>query len=167
MDEAEVFTALVREHQAMVFSIAYHFLRDRHHAEDVAQEVFLRLSNRHTSLESPEHLRFWLRKVTSRFCIDELRRRPARTMASLEEVPEPAAESTQSDLLVSEHLRRLVAELPDHARMAVILRYQEGMEPSEIAEVLKESVNTVKSRLQRALATLRAKFEPLGEGVRP
>lgn len=167
MGEAEDFAAIVRGHQSMVFSIAYHFLRDRAHAEDIAQEVFLRLSRRLSTVETPEHLRFWLRKVTARLCIDELRRRPFRAVASLEEVSEPAVEPSQADFLVSEHLRRLVAGLPEHARMAVILRYQEEMEPAEIAEVLKESVNTVKSRLQRALASLREGFESLGEGVRP
>lgn len=166
-EKTEAFTALVRGHQSMVFSIAYHFLRDRAHAEDIAQEVFLRLSGRFASLESPEHLRFWLRKVTSRLCIDEIRRRPPRMLARLEEVPEPASEPHQADVLVSEHLRRLVAGLPEAARMTIILRYQEEMEPAEIAEVLNESVHTVKSRLQRALATLREGFEPLGEGVRP
>jgi len=165
MGEAESFAAVLREHQSMVFSIAYHFLRDPAHAEDVAQEVFLRLSERLATLETPEHRRFWLRKVTARLCIDELRRRPSRTMRSLDEVPEPAAEPFHTDILVSEQLRRLVAGLPEQARMAVILRYQEEMEPAEIAEVLKESVHTVKSRLQRALATLREGFQ--GRGVCP
>lgn len=165
--EGDTFTPLVHAHKAMVFSIAYHFLRDPAYAEDIAQEVFFRLSERLSILETPEHLKFWLRKVTSRLCIDELRRRPSRPMASLEEVEEPASDTAQTDILVSDHLRRLVAGLPEAARMTVILRYQEEMEPAEIAEVLNESVNTVKSRLQRALATLREGFEPLGEGVRP
>jgi RNA polymerase sigma-70 factor (ECF subfamily) len=165
MGQAETFAAVLQEHQSMVFSIAYHFLRDPAHAEDIAQEVFLRLSERLGTLETPEHRRFWLRKVTARLCIDELRRRPSRSLRSLDEVPEPVSEFHQEDFLVSEQLRRLVAGLPEHARMAVILRYQEEMEPAEIAEVLKESVNTVKSRLQRALATLREGFQ--GRGVGP
>ncbi|HEX9082373.1 MAG TPA: sigma-70 family RNA polymerase sigma factor, partial [Holophagaceae bacterium] len=67
----------LRDHQAMVFSIALHCLRDRALAEDVAQEVFLRLSTRLETLQSPDHLARWLRKVTSNLCIDQIRRHPS------------------------------------------------------------------------------------------
>jgi len=122
----------------------------------VAQEVFFRLSRRLDSIESPEHLVRWLRKVTSRLCIDELRRRPPLATADLEELAGP--DPDPADPLMSERLRRLVGALPPSARMAIILRFQEDMDPSEIAEALEESVNTIKSRLQRALASLRAGF---------
>jgi RNA polymerase sigma-70 factor (ECF subfamily) len=59
------FARLVRQHQAMVFSVAWHFLRDRALAEELAQEVFLALYQHLGTLESPEHILFWLRKVTT------------------------------------------------------------------------------------------------------
>lgn len=167
LDEVDLFARLVREHQSMVFSIAYHALRDPAQAEDIAQEAFLRLAERHRSLASPDHIRFWLRQVTSRLCIDELRRRALRPVASLEGLPEPVAEACPSDLWASEQLRRLVAELPDAARLAIVLRYQEDLDPTEIAQLLKESVHTVKSRLQRALNTLRTRIDTLNGGRRP
>lgn len=149
-------------HQSMVFSIALHCLRDRALAEDIAQEVFLRLSTRLDTLHSQEHLVNWLRTVTSRLCIDEIRRRPARSAISLETVAEPAAECQEADPLLSKHLRRMVAELPGQARLAIILRYQEDLEPREIADILNESVHTIKSRLQRGLAMLRTGLERVG-----
>ena len=77
--------------QAMVFSIALHFLRDRQAAEELAQDVFLHLHQHLESLKSPEHITFWLRKVTSHRCIDYSRRRKW-SQVSLDEVPElPAA----------------------------------------------------------------------------
>jgi RNA polymerase sigma-70 factor (ECF subfamily) len=152
----------LRDHQAMVYSIALHSLRDRARAEDVAQEVFLRLSTRLGALQSPEHLVNWLRTVTSRLCIDEIRRHPAGRTLHLEAVGEPAAEAGEADPLLSAHLRRLVAGLPGPARLALILRYQEDLDPREIATLLDESVHTTKSRLQRGLATLRAGLERLG-----
>lgn len=153
---------VLRDHQAMVFSIALHCLRDRARAEDIAQEVFLRLSTRLESLQSQAHLVNWLRTVTSRLCIDEIRRHPVRRSLSLEAVPEPEAEGGDTDPLLSEHLRRLVAELPEQARLAIVLRYQEDLEPREIAGVLNESIHTVKSRLQRGLAMLRNGLERVG-----
>ena len=152
----------LRDHQSMVFSIALHSLRDRSLAEDIAQDVFLRLSTRLDTLQSPGHLVNWLRTVTTRLCIDEIRRRPARSALSLEGVAEPAAESREADPLLSDHLRRMVAGLPDQARLAIILRYQEDLEPREIADILNASVHTIKSRLQRGLAILRADLERMG-----
>ena len=72
------FAELVREHQAMVYSLARYFLRDAAIAEDVAQEVFLHLYQNLTSIESPAHLKFWLRKVAGHRCIDYTRRQKAR-----------------------------------------------------------------------------------------
>jgi RNA polymerase sigma-70 factor (ECF subfamily) len=64
-------------------------------------------------------------------------------------------------------LRKLVASLPDAARMIVVLRFEEDMEPREIAETLGVPVATVKSRLRRTLALLRGKAQRLmGESIR-
>jgi RNA polymerase sigma-70 factor (ECF subfamily) len=152
------FAQIVREHQGMVFSLAYHFLRDRSLAEELAQEVFLLLHQNLSAMKSSAHLTYWLRKVTSHRCIDQTRRLKVRPQISLEDVPEPAGVTSTSDPLLSEALRRVVATLPEKARMVVLLRYQEDLEPAEIAEVLKMPVNTVKSHLRRSLATLREKL---------
>jgi len=61
------------------------------------------------------------------------------------------------DPIADEQLRRLVASLPEKFRMVVLLRYQEDLDPEDIARVLDVSVNTVKSQLQRALTMLRQK----------
>jgi len=152
----------LKDHQSMVFSIAFHSLRDRALAEEIAQEAFLRLSTRLHTLHSRDHLVHWLRTVTTRLCIDEIRRHPAGATVSLEGQAEPAVESPEADPLLSEHLRRLVAGLPRQARLAIVLRYQEDLEPREIAGLLEESVHTIKSRLQRGLAMLRSGLEQMG-----
>ena len=69
------FADLMARHQAMVFSCAFHFVRDRSAAEELAQDVFLQLFRDLPSLSSPDHITFWLRKVTSHRCIDYARRR--------------------------------------------------------------------------------------------
>jgi RNA polymerase sigma-70 factor (ECF subfamily) len=150
------FAGIVRQQQGMVFSIALHFLRDRQAAEEIAQDVFLHLHQHLDSLKSPEHITFWLRKVTSHRCIDFTRRRKW-SQVSLDDVPELAATSTARDPLLQRKLRQLVASLPEMARAVVILRYQEDLTPTEIAEVLTMPVATVKSHLQRSLAMLREK----------
>jgi RNA polymerase sigma-70 factor (ECF subfamily) len=158
------FEEIVRQHQGMVFSMACHFLRDRSLAEELAQEVFLNLHQNLRSIKSPEHLVFWLRKVTSHRCIDQSRRQKVRPQVSLEDVPEPAIAATENDLFLSEMLRRVVDTLPEKARLVVILRYQEDLDPGEIASVLNMPLNTVKSHLRRSLSSLRDKLSrTLGE----
>jgi RNA polymerase sigma-70 factor, ECF subfamily len=155
--DATAFAEIVREHQSMVFSLAFHFLHDRGHAEDVAQDVFLRLYQNMASIKSGKHLVFWLRKVTCRRSVDKIRRSPKHVAASLDDVAEPVAESRDADPLLSEKLRRLVVSLPEDSRAVIILRYQEELELAEIAEILDLPLNTVKSRLQRSLEVLREK----------
>ncbi len=156
------FAELVREHQTMVFSIAYHFLHDRAAAEELAQDVFLQLHKSLPGLTSPEHVEFWLRKVTSHRCIDYSRRR--RPELPLEEVPELASHPNTGDPLLARRLRRLVATLPENLRLVTILRYQEDLDPDEIAKLLGVPLNTVKTHLHRALALLREKVgRVLGE----
>lgn len=149
------FAELVQQHQGMVFSIAYHFLQDRALAEDLAQEVFLELYQGLDRIQSPAHLTYWLRRVTANRCIDQGRKKLRRRELALEEAPEPAAASPHSDPLLLERLKQSVAVLPEKQRLVVILRFQEGLGPAEIAEVLEMPVNTVKSTLHRSLADLR------------
>jgi RNA polymerase sigma-70 factor, ECF subfamily len=141
----------------MVFSIAYHFLHDRALAEEVAQETFLQLHKHLASLESPEHVLYWLRRAASHRCIDYARHQRLAPQIGLESVPEPAAFDARGDPLLSRRLRQLVASLPPKQRMVIVLRYQEDLEPEEIARVLSMPVGTVKSQLQRSLAILREK----------
>ena len=156
-DEPLEFEALVRQHQGMVFSIAFHFLHDRSAAEELAQDVFLQLHRHLDTLASADHVTHWLRRVTTHRCIDYSRRRRFRFL-SLDSVPEPAVDAPSHDPFLSQQLRTLIGALPGAARMAIVLRYQEDLTPDEIARVLDRPVATVKSQLQRALKTLREKL---------
>jgi RNA polymerase sigma-70 factor (ECF subfamily) len=158
----QAFGDLVRQHQTMVFSIAFHFLRNRAQAEDVAQDVFLELYQRLDQIQSSAHLTFWLRRVTINRCIDQSRRK--KPEMALDDVAEPRAVSADGDLLLSRQLQRSVANLPERRRAIIILRYQEGLDLAEISKVLEMPLNTVKSTLQRSLLELRKKLtRKLGE----
>lgn len=150
------FADLVREHQAMVFSLAHYFSRDRATAEDLAQEVFIHLYQNLASIESPAHLKFWLRRVTGHRCIDHARKSKVKTV-SVDEAPEPVTSGDFGDSLMTEALRRIVATLPEKPRLVVTLRYQEDLDPTEIAKLLEMPLNTVKSHLRRSLVILREK----------
>ncbi len=153
------FTELVHEHQSMVFSIVLRALGNRAVAEELTQEVFLSLHENLASIESEEHARRWLRRAAVNRAIDEMRRRQRRRGPSLEEVAEPSVEAVERDPLMLGYLRQSVLALPPLARMLTILRFQEEMEPREIAAHLDMPVATVKSRLHRTMKLLRGKLE--------
>jgi RNA polymerase sigma-70 factor, ECF subfamily len=164
--DGQAFAELVQEHQAMVFSIAWHYLQDRSLAEDTAQDVFLELYQRLAAIQSPAHLRFWLRRVAVHRAIDQGRRKKHRRELELleEDMPEPVGERHIVDPLLMGKLRQVLAALPEKQRMVVVLRYQEELGPAEIAELLEMPVNTVKSTLHRSLTELRRRLtRKLGE----
>lgn len=156
--DQDAFAELVERHEAMVFSLAYHFFSDRGRAEEVAQDVFLQLYRNLGTIESESHLLFWLRQVTTRRCIDVTRRTRLKAV-SLDDAGELRAAERPSDPLRDRRLRELIAELPDLQRAVVTLRYQEDLDPSEICRIIEIPVNTVKSHLHRALQALRKKLE--------
>jgi RNA polymerase sigma-70 factor (ECF subfamily) len=153
------FARIVEENQSMVFSIALRYLRDRRGAEELAQDVFLQLYRQLARIESPDHATWWLRRAICHRSIDEVRKRNLRPQVCLDSVPEPAGDARQPDPLLSERLRRLVGTLPEKARAVVILRYQEDLDPMEIAQILEMPLSTVKSHLHRSLALLRGRLQ--------
>lgn len=156
------FAAIVREHQAMVFGVAYHVLQSWSHAEELAQDVFLALHQNLASIESARHLVFWLRRVTSNRCIDWVRSPRHRREVPMDEQHEPGAMPRWRDPMLDALLRRLVAELPPHPRIVVTLRFQEDLELAEIARIVELPLNTVKSHLRRSLEALRRKLAQQG-----
>ena len=157
--DARAFEEAIRQHQGMVFSLAYRVTRDRSSAEELAQDVFFELYRNLNRLESPDHVTNWLRRVTSHRCIDWCRRHKPATDPLTEATSVRSIGPTPRDVLFEARLWQMVAALAPDPRMVVILRYQEDLDPSEIANVLGLSVNTVKSHLRRSVALLRAGLE--------
>jgi RNA polymerase sigma-70 factor, ECF subfamily len=153
--ERSAFAAMVRAHERLVYGIAARMLGDRGLAEDVAQEVFLSLHRSLKSIESLAHLKFWLRRAASHRAIDRLRARGDVTLAPLSSAEPLPAPSREADPLLEKRLQQLSLLLSPPARAVLLLRYQQDLDPSEIAQMLDMPVNTVKSHLKRSLETLR------------
>jgi RNA polymerase sigma-70 factor (ECF subfamily) len=156
------FAGIVEENQSMVFSVALRFLRNREIAEELAQDVFLQCFQQLDRIENAAHASSWLRRAVCHRSIDELRKRRFRPAIGLDDIPEPAATAGVGDLLARDRLRAMVGALPEKARMVVVLRYQEDLTPTEIAELLDMPVSTVKSHLNRSLAVLRGRLGKRG-----
>jgi RNA polymerase sigma-70 factor (ECF subfamily) len=158
--DAKEFRRQVESHQRMVFSLALRVTGEYGAAEEVAQDAFLELFRAGERLESDDHVRFWLRRVTVNRATDALRRRSVRPEVAAEEWMEDghAPEVTEAlSASVVARLEELLKALPEQMKVAVVLRYQEEMSPDEIATLLGKPVATVKSNLQRGLQLLRKK----------
>ena|SRR5579884_2470433 len=152
----DAFAALIEEHQSIVYGIAFHFFGDRARAEEIAQDVFLQLYRSLPAIQSRSHLLHWLRQVTSRKCIDEVRRRGPHRV-DLDDVDLSVAPNS-GDPFLARRLRAGIERLPDLQRLILTLRYQEDLGPSDIGRTLGLPENTVKSYLHRALTALRKEF---------
>lgn len=156
------FRLLVQQHQARVFGIALRLTGQRPDAEELAQDVFVQMHEALAGMASPAHLTHWLLRTVAHRSIDRLRRfaRQGRAVP-LEELGESAAAiapESPRDPLAAARLHRLLLQLQPDARVVMLLRYQEDLDPTDIAAVLDMPLPTVKSHLRRSLEWLRAQY---------
>lgn len=156
--------AIVREHSARVYRLAYRLTGNRHDAEDLTQEVFVRVF-RSLSTYTPGTFEGWLHRITTNLFLDHARRRQRIRMDAMGEDsdrypttdggPERAFEHDNLDVDV----QRALDELPPEYRAAVVLCDIEGLSYEEIAVTLGIKLGTVRSRIHRARARLRVSLE--------
>jgi len=163
--DSRAFEDLVIGYQHRVFGVALRMLGNRAEAEELAQEVFLRVHRAIGEFRGDAKLSTWLYAITSRLCLNRLstgERRMARqgeetlTLLPSHEVG-PAEEMERNELEMALH--RAIAELSEERRIVVVLRDLEGLSYEEIAAALELELGTVRSRLHRARMDLRDKLE--------
>lgn len=154
------FEELYDRYATDVLRVSYYYLKDRQKAEDVTQDVFVRLITNRPQLESG-HEKAWLFKVALNKCRDYWRgawfRNTVLGHPAMELFPAP---DEIEGIARSEALARAVADLPGEFKEVVLLHYYQGFGITEIAEILDIAEGTVSSRLSRA----RKKLAKLLEG---
>jgi RNA polymerase sigma-70 factor (ECF subfamily) len=154
---AEAFDALVAGYRRRVFGVAYAILGSRAAAEDVAQEVFVKLWRALDDFDGRAKLSTWIYAIARNAAISARRReRPAASLSDEATLADAEARSAtvppanEDD----ERLWRAVAALPETQRQAVILYYQDERPVDDVAAMLGIPVNTVKTHLHRARGRL-------------
>jgi RNA polymerase sigma-70 factor (ECF subfamily) len=145
--------------------------RDDDWAEDVLQEVLLRVARKLPDLREHAWVRAWAYRIATREIVRQVSRKRRVSLASLEAAadvpaPEPADESAFDPGLIA-RLPAAVSALPEATRMVVRLRYLHGLSQTEVAEALSIPLGTVKSRLAYGLRRLRAQVGGSGSGEPP
>jgi len=164
---------LLERHRRPVIQFLYRMVRNRAIAEELAQNVFLRVYRSRTTYEPTAKFTSWLFRIATHVALNWLRdRRHEAGHFSLSATPEreverqiPDRRPTVDELLIRdvklEEIRRAIAELPDRQRAAVIMHKYEELEYTQIAAALNCSPQTVKSLLFRAYNTLRVRLAHL------
>ena len=165
--DTAAFEQLVERHQRLVVGTVSRMLGNNSDAEDIAQQVFVRVWKSASRYVARAKFTTWLLKITRNLVFNELRRRsrhaqvPLQTESEEEERPIRDDQAMVPDASLLEHelqeaIDAAIANLPESQRLAVILRRYEELSYEEIAETLDQSVSAVKSLLFRARTELRA-----------
>lgn len=131
------------------YRLAFTYVRNREDALDIVSESIVKAIKNHRRLRDEKAVTAWFFSIVTRTALDFIRRR--KRTAPLVQVPEQGIEDRHQD----PDLMDAMACLPEELRMIVILRFFEDMKIAEIAQVLRQNENTVKSRLYRALGMLK------------
>jgi RNA polymerase sigma-70 factor (ECF subfamily) len=176
--DTQAFSTLVLRYKDSIYSLAVKMLGDTADAEDIAQQVFIRVWHSAERYEVRSKFTTWLFTIARNLIHNESRRRrrhPARSLDAQRddatpEIAEPAdtrARGPQADLLEAELVAAVdaaIARLPENQRAAILLWRFQQMPYEEIAQVLGQSVPAVKSLLFRARTFLKAELKGYMEG---
>lgn len=161
--DPDAFEELVKAYQHRVFGVAVRMLGNAAEAEEIAQEVFLRVHRSVGEFRGEAKLSTWLYAITSRLCLNRLaageRRHRRAGEEALADLPAGETGGGLERNEVEVALRQAIAALPEERRMVVVLRDIEGLSYEEIAKALDLEPGTVRSRLHRARMDLKAKLE--------
>jgi len=161
-DAVPTWDEVVAQHSERVYRLAYRLTGNRPDAEDLTQEVFVRVF-RSLHTYTPGTFEGWLHRITTNVFLDQARRRQRiRFDALSDERAErlhsalPAPETAYADRTFDADVEQALASLPPEFRVAVVLCDVEGLTYEEIAEVTDAKMGTVRSRIHRGRAMLRS-----------
>jgi RNA polymerase sigma-70 factor (ECF subfamily) len=152
------FEELVRRRQPWAWRIAYRFLGDRHEAEDVVQDAFLRLLEAADRYQPTSSFNTYFSRIVSHLCMDRAKKRRPRRLKAVSDVLDsrPDALGEMEKRQGAEAVRAALDALPSQQRLAVVLRYYEGLSYQDIASALETTPKAVERLLARGRDRLQA-----------
>jgi RNA polymerase sigma-70 factor (ECF subfamily) len=153
------FERLYLDHRGKVYSTAYRMVGNRADAEDLTQDVFVKVYKKIKGFRGDSAVSTWIYRITMNTCLDFLRKNRRRQAVSIDQCPEPQSGSSKLMKLIE----GTVATLPQGYRRVFVLHDIQGLKHSEIAEALGITEGASKSQLHRARAQLRQKLGPYVE----
>ena len=140
---------VVKKYANLVYRVAFTMLKNQSDAEDIFQDVFMKLCTENVSFISEEHQKAWIIRVTKNKCLDFLKRSCNKTSTELDENIEYKTKEDKTGIIDE------VLKLPDKYRIVIYLFYFEGYKISEMSSILEINESTLKSQLVKAREMLK------------
>jgi RNA polymerase sigma-70 factor, ECF subfamily len=168
--DREAFELLFSRHTRAMINFAYRFVRNREVAEELAQEIFMRIYEGAGGYQAQARFTTWLYRIATHVCLNEIRKpRYRATHAPLEEAIPIGRDAQTGERLereaVSLAIRSALDQLPEKQRTAFILNKYQELSYEEVSEVMKISDKAVKSLIHRAKETLAGRLKPFLSGL--
>ena len=159
--DERAFQELVDRHKDLVFALIARTVQDRSRAEDLAQDVFLRIHRGLPYFRGEARLSTWIYRIVANVCLQDHGRAPKTTPIDDQRAAQAVsvADRQFTDLEVRDRLEKAVARLPAHYRLLIAAHYLRGVQYEELAEALQLPLGTVKTQLYRAKQQLRRLLE--------
>ncbi|MBM4765408.1 RNA polymerase sigma factor SigW [Bacillus sp. B15-48] len=166
--DRNAFAEIVELYKDKVFQLCYRMLGNRHDAEDIAQEAFIRAYVNIQSFNQTKKFSSWIYRIATNLCIDRIRKKKPdyfldaevpgtegltmySQVSSQQALPEDQLESME----LQETVQREITKLPEKYRTVIVLKYMEELSLNEISEILDLPLGTVKTRIHRGREALR------------
>lgn len=152
-DEA-AFGELVDTYKNLVYGLVYRMVNDRNQADDLAQEVFLKVHRGLPYFRGEARLSTWIYRIVINVCSQARVKRREQTAA--DDLPDRGApDGAFADLELRDRLEKAIAQLPEQYRVLIAAHYLQGVQYEALAEALNMPLGTVKTHLYRAKRQLR------------
>jgi RNA polymerase sigma-70 factor, ECF subfamily len=172
--DQNAFAELVELYKDKVFQICYRMLGNRHEAEDIAQEAFIRAYVNIETFNQKRKFSTWLFRIATNLCIDRIRKKKpdyyldaevagtdGLTMYSQVAADVQMPEDEVENMELQETIQKEISKLPEKYRSVIVLKYIEELPLQEISEILDMPLGTVKTRVHRGREALRKQLKSL------
>jgi RNA polymerase sigma-70 factor, ECF subfamily len=165
------FEAIYDQHEDLVFNLCLHYLQNRQDAEEAMQDVFVKIYNKLSGFEGKSSVKTWIYRIAVNHCLDVLRARKRRNSLAFmthlflgkTETPLEIPHFDHPGVLLEdreslENVFKIINQLPENQRTALILKYLDDLPQREIADIMQISEKAIESLLQRAKQNLEKKL---------
>lgn len=162
--EISAFEQILKKYKDTIINVAYRFVQNYPEAEEIAQEVFLKIYHSAKTYKPKAKLSTWVYRITANLSLNYLRSKKHSPPVPLEETLEIPGSITPEENFVKKELIRRVREalnsLPENQKLAIILKKYENLSYEEISKIIGCSISAVDSLIQRAKQNLKRKLAP-------
>lgn len=174
--DIQAFNTIVHRWETPIFNFVLQMCGDYETSKDISQKVFIRVYKNLKTLKEHKKFKNWLYQIAANLCRDEIRRRSRRQTLSVESIQEAyedgamlpenlqsAPGNSPEQHWSHQEMRQIIEDalqkIPEEQRVVIVMKEFQGLKFIEIAEILEQSVNTIKSRMYYGLNALRKLFD--------